>query len=164
MSNCFQIAVRGKQSQYFHVFDQPRFNYEYWLGQTNLVLFHLTNQYDTCTISQLAINNNNASTDSEFVSLHFTLAGTPDKLKVGNSEAQCSASSWLPFGNDITWRLPPDLGWHTVWVQVISLDYVPSPMQSSAIELVPEPELLLALCIVSIILAHRFGILKPYLD
>jgi len=139
MSNCFQVAVRGNSNKYFHVLDFPRFNYMYWLGHTNTAVFTFTNAYATADISNFTINNGEDFTERRHVTLAFDVTAPPRRLKVANSVDAIPGGEWLPYGNPIGWPLPDILGWHTVCVQVISHDFVPSEVQTARIELIPEP-------------------------
>jgi hypothetical protein len=143
MTNCFQVAVRGNANEYFHVLDLPHFNYMYWLGQTNTATFVFTNRYETADITSFTINDGETWTESRHVTLAFDITTTPKHMKVANSIDDIPGGEWLPYGNPIGWTLPDVLGWHTVCVQVISFDYVPSEIQTASIELIPEPGLTL---------------------
>jgi hypothetical protein len=139
MTNCFQVAVRGISNQYFYVLDQPRFNYMYWLGHTNTATFAFTNSYNTSDISDFTINDGEEWTERRNVTLAFNVTSPPRRMKVANSIDDIPGGEWLPYGNPIGWPLPDVLGWHTVCVQVISYDFVPSEIATARIELIPEP-------------------------
>jgi hypothetical protein len=138
MSNCFQVAVRGASNEYFYVLDHPRFNYMYWLGHTNTATFTFTNSYVTSDISNLTINDGEDCSKQRSVALAFDVTAPPIRMKVANSIAAITGAEWQPYANPINWSLPDVPGCHTVCVQVISHDFVPSEIATARIELSPE--------------------------
>jgi hypothetical protein len=145
MTNCFQVVVRGTSNEYFHVLDMPRFNYMYWMGHTSTVTFVHTNTYVTSDITAFTINDGETWTEQRYVTLALDITAPPRRMKVANSIDEIIGGNWMPYGNPIGWTLPDVLGWHTVCVQVISHDFVPSEIATARIELIPEPCVLLAL-------------------
>jgi hypothetical protein len=139
MSNCFQVAVRGASNHYFHVLDQPRFNYMYWLGHTNTVTFAFTNSYVTSDISILSINDGEDCSNQRAVTLAFGVTAPPRRMKIANSIDAIPNAEWQPYTNPINWSLPDVTGCHTVCVQVISHDFVPSEIKTARIKLVSKP-------------------------
>jgi hypothetical protein len=142
MSNCYQVAAYGAIHDYYFVLDFPRFNYMYWLGYTNTAVFTYTNSYETAEISKVVVNNGSVYTLDPNLMLDITVDAAAGSMRLGNSEEDLYAASWQPFSSNIQWQLVPELGWHTVFVQVTSLDFVPSFTAITTIEFIPEPPLI----------------------
>jgi hypothetical protein len=142
MSNCYQVAAYGGVHDYYYILDFPRFNYMYWLGYTNTAVFTYTNQYDTAEISEVLINNGSVYTLDPNVMVDISIDNAVGSMRLGNSEEDMYAAQWQPYASNVQWQLVPELGWHTVFVQVTSLDFVPSYTAKAAIEFIPEPSFL----------------------
>jgi hypothetical protein len=139
VENCYMVEIQGQDNSYHYVLDLPHFNYLFWLGQEKTACFHFTNAYTTIDISSVSINGGAPVTDDPEVMLNIDVPGTALLMRISNDEAGIDTAPLQTFNSTVLWSLPPDNATHTVYVQVVSADYVPSALVTSAIQLIPEP-------------------------